>query len=65
MSWLERGGPKVEAPSRRGFGGIVIGRMAEAAVEGSADLEFQEEGLSWNLSAPAGNVLAARTALGK
>jgi PAS domain S-box-containing protein len=58
MSWLERGGPKVSAPSRSGFGQIVIGRMAEAAVQGVAKLDYEETGLSWNLSTALENVLA-------
>ena len=59
MSWLEDGGPKVATPTRKGFGQIVIGRMAEAAVEGCAEIIFREEGFSWNLSAPAENALAS------
>jgi PAS domain S-box-containing protein len=59
MSWREEGGPRVAAPTRRGFGQIVIGRMAEAAVEGRADIVFRETGLSWNLSAPVENALAS------
>jgi len=51
MSWLEDGGPKVVAPSRTGFGQIVIGRMAEASVQGVAEIRYGEAGLSWNLSA--------------
>jgi len=45
-------------PTRKGFGQIVIGRMAEAAVEGEAEIVFRESGLSWHLSAPAENALA-------
>jgi PAS domain S-box-containing protein len=58
ISWLEDGGPKVEAPTRRGFGQIVIGRMAEAAVQGVTETSFREKGLSWNLCAPVEHVLA-------
>jgi two-component sensor histidine kinase len=58
MSWLEDGGPKVAAPTRKGFGQTVIGRMAAAAVEGVAEIVFRERGLSWNLSASAENALA-------
>jgi two-component sensor histidine kinase len=58
MSWRERGGPKVEAPGRKGFGQMVIGRMAAASVDGRAEVDFQAEGLFWRLSAPAENVLA-------
>jgi PAS domain S-box-containing protein len=57
MSWLERGGPQVEAPRRKGFGHIVLGRMAAAAVRGHADITFPERGLSWTLSAPAAGAL--------
>jgi PAS domain S-box-containing protein len=58
MSWLEDGGPKVAAPTRKGFGQTVIGRMAEAAVDGSAEIIFRETGFSWHLSAPVENALA-------
>lgn len=57
MAWLEEGGPKVVAPARKGFGHSVIGRMAEAAVQGIAEITFEERGLSWNLSAPLENAL--------
>ena len=58
MSWLEQGGPQVRTPTRKGFGQIVIGRMAEAAVNGHADADFREDGLFWTLSAPAEDVVA-------
>jgi PAS domain S-box-containing protein len=58
MSWREEGGPKVMAPARNGFGRIVIGRMAEAAVDGVVDIAFGEKGIAWKLSTPAENALA-------
>jgi len=57
MSWLEDGGPKVAEPVRAGFGQIVIGRMAEASVQGVAEIRYGDTGLSWNLSAPLQNAL--------
>ncbi|MDR3516890.1 MAG: PAS domain S-box protein [Azospirillaceae bacterium] len=57
MSWREEGGPKVIVPTRRGFGQMVIGRMAEAAIQGIADITFREEGLLWILSAATENAL--------
>ena len=51
------GGPKVSPPSRKGFGQIVIGRMAEAAVNGTAEIDYRESGLSWKLSAPFADAL--------
>ena len=58
MSWREAGGPKVMAPTRNGFGKIVIGRMAAAAVDGVVEIGFAENGLAWTLSAPVENALA-------
>lgn len=64
MSWLEDGGPKVVAPTRNGFGQTVIGRMAEAAVDGVVDIAFGENGLAWRLSTLAENALAPSCGLG-
>jgi PAS domain S-box-containing protein len=57
MSWLEEGGPKVAVPTGKGFGQIVIGRMAQAAIDGIAEITFGESGLAWHLSAPVENAL--------
>ena len=57
ISWLEEGGPKVVPPTRKGFGQMVIGRMVEAAVEGTAKIEYPESGFSWSLSAPSADAL--------
>jgi two-component sensor histidine kinase len=58
MFWLEQGGPKVQTPTRKGFGQVVIGRMAEAAVNGSAETDFRVDGLYWSLKALAVDVVA-------
>jgi two-component sensor histidine kinase len=57
MSWLEQGGPNVAPPTRKGFGQMVIGRMVEAAVDGTAEIDHQESGFSWKLSAPFAGTL--------
>jgi two-component sensor histidine kinase len=57
MSWLEEGGPKVTPPTRKGFGQMVIGRMVEAAVDGTAEIDYRESGFSWKLSAPFASTL--------
>jgi PAS domain S-box-containing protein len=57
MQWLEEGGPPVAAPSHIGYGQIVIGSMAAAAVDGTAEIDYQESGLSWKLSAPVADAL--------
>jgi two-component sensor histidine kinase len=40
MSWIEREGPPVSAPPRRGFGTIVMEAMAERSVDGKVDLDY-------------------------
>ncbi|MCQ6468529.1 sensor histidine kinase, partial [Vibrio parahaemolyticus] len=35
LSWLERGGPEVSPPQRRGFGQEVIDRMVSQKLEGT------------------------------
>ena len=60
MRWLEEGGPKVAHPTRKGFGQTVIGRMAEAAVEGTVEINYEENGLSWTLRSPVAETLERR-----
>jgi PAS domain S-box-containing protein len=57
LHWVEEGGPKVIVPTHGGFGRTVIGPMAEAAVHGTAQIEYRESGLSWKLIAPADSAL--------
>jgi PAS domain S-box-containing protein len=57
MSWTEREGPPVSAPTRRGFGTIVMEAMAERSVEGRVDLNYPPSGLVWRLACPAANAL--------
>ncbi len=61
MAWLEQGGPNVTPPTRNGFGQTVIGRMVEAAVDGTAVIEYREPGVSWELTALAANTLETGT----
>lgn len=59
ISWRESDGPRVVAPARKGFGQVVIGRLAEAAVSGCAAIDFREDGFAWSLSAQARDVAAS------
>jgi two-component sensor histidine kinase len=56
MSWRERGGKPVSAPSRQGFGSTVLGRVVADSLDGKVALEFEHLGLSWQLECPAANV---------
>jgi PAS domain S-box-containing protein len=57
MSWAEREGPPVSAPSRRGFGTIVMEAMARRSVDGAVDLDYAPSGLTWRLTCPTANAL--------
>src|SRR5262249_50751070 len=49
LSWRESGGPPVTPPERRGFGRIVIERMAARTLGGEVELDYRPEGLIWSL----------------
>jgi two-component sensor histidine kinase len=57
MSWIERDGPPVSTPKRRGFGTIVMEAMAERSVDGVVDLHYPPSGLTWRLTCPAANAV--------
>jgi PAS domain S-box-containing protein len=60
IGWIERNGPPVRPPERRGFGSMVIESMAKGAVGGEVELNYAPSGLEWHLTCPAGNALEAR-----
>jgi two-component sensor histidine kinase len=60
MSWVERDGPPVSAPKRRGFGTVVMQEMAEDSLDGTVDLDYATSGLTWRLTCPAENILEPR-----
>jgi PAS domain S-box-containing protein len=57
MSWIEREGPPVSAPKRRGFGSVVMEAMVARSVGGAVDLDYAPSGLTWRLTCPAANAL--------
>jgi two-component sensor histidine kinase len=57
MSWIDREGPPVSAPKRRGFGTIIMEAMAERSVDGTVDLDYAPSGVTWRLTCPAANAL--------
>jgi len=52
LSWTERGGPAVVAPTSRGFGSLVIERNLARALDGTVELEFAPSGLRCTVSVP-------------
>jgi PAS domain S-box-containing protein len=58
MTWRESGGPMVSPPVRAGFGSTVITRTLRNTFKGKAEPEYRAGGLSWELAAPLGNLIA-------
>jgi two-component sensor histidine kinase len=53
MHWTEAGGPRVEAPSRSGFGSRLIERGLSHDLRGKAKLDFAAStGVRWVYDAP-------------
>lgn len=59
LKWVERGGPPVSIPARKGFGTTVIQRVAGQSLNGSASLDYLPEGVVWVLRAPRSAVVEA------
>ncbi len=57
ISWRERGGPVVTAPSRAGFGSTVLCRVAKESLDAQVELNYASTGLFWRLQCPAGEVM--------
>ncbi len=52
LIWRELDGPNLSGTMRRGFGSVVLKRVAPQALSGTGQLEFKEEGVVWTLEAP-------------
>jgi two-component sensor histidine kinase len=57
LEWIERDGPPVRAPERKGFGSLVITELVAQALQGTAKLDFNRDGIHWHLDTPATSVL--------
>jgi two-component sensor histidine kinase len=63
MQWAEEHGPKVSAPTRKGFGSLIMGPVLESALGGKVEIDFRESGLIWKLSALVSDGLETRVAV--
>ncbi len=57
FAWVERGGPPVKPPTRKGFGSTVINSLVKMSVYGAVDIAFDPAGFSWRLTCPAEKAL--------
>ncbi len=59
LVWRESRGPKVTAPSRRGFGSMVIEHNLARALDAEVNLDFATEGLTCTVAVPKNQLVAA------
>ncbi len=59
IGWVERDGPRVKQPKRRGFGSTIISAVAENNLGGEVDLQFETSGVIWRLRCSASKALSA------
>jgi light-regulated signal transduction histidine kinase (bacteriophytochrome)/CheY-like chemotaxis protein len=52
LTWRERGGPRVHAPLRRGFGSVLIERTIPFDLQGAATVRYAQEGLEADFFIP-------------
>ena len=52
VSWRESGGPAVAAPTRRGFGSLLVERGVEAELGGQSSLDFAPTGVTCEIRVP-------------
>jgi two-component sensor histidine kinase len=57
VTWCEHGGPTVKAIDQKGFGHLVLERLAPEGVGGTAQLSFAPQGVSWNLEMPVSRII--------
>jgi PAS domain S-box-containing protein len=60
LKWVERGGPSVEEPARRGFGRRLIERGLAHELGGEARIGFHRDGVICEIDIPTGTAFAAR-----
>ena len=58
LRWVERGGPPVTMPTRKGFGHMVIDGMIARSLDGKVSLEFAPGGLNWSVTMPESNLVS-------
>jgi two-component sensor histidine kinase len=56
LRWKETGGPPVAPPTRRGFGELLVRRIAPRDVGGEARVDYEPAGFSYELDAALGDI---------
>jgi two-component sensor histidine kinase len=58
IGWIERHGPRVKQPKRRGFGSTIISAVAQNNLGGEVDLKYDSGGVTWRLRCSASKALS-------
>ena len=58
FEWRERSRRDPVVPDRRGFGHVILTRLAPTEFDGKAELDFSSDGLTWTLEAPMARISA-------
>jgi two-component system CheB/CheR fusion protein len=59
FQWQERDGPKVEEPSRRGFGSELLQRQLRYELNGETRMDFHSDGLHATLEIPVNDAIVS------
>jgi PAS domain S-box-containing protein len=62
LNWREERGPPVQTPDHRGFGRMVMERIAGQALGGQSTATFAPDGVVWELDVPAKSVMREKAA---
>jgi len=63
LSWMERDGPAVVVPGRKGFGRQLVERLIPMALNGTSTYVFAPTGVCWTLNVPLADAIITRPAV--
>lgn len=62
LHWKESGGPIVEAPARKGFGELLVRRIAPRDMAGKSEVRYDAAGFEYELQAPLRELIDTKAA---
>jgi two-component sensor histidine kinase len=62
LHWKESGGPVVEAPARKGFGELLVRRIAPRDMAGKSEVRYDPAGFEYELEAPLRELIDTKSA---
>lgn len=62
LHWKESGGPVVEAPVRKGFGELLVRRIAPRDMAGKSEVRYDPAGFEYELEAPLRELIDTKSA---